>query len=244
LFFILSALADPVILLYTVRECEKMEGILLVDKPANMSSFAVVSAARRRLGVKKIGHGGTLDPFATGLLVLLVGRSFTKRAGEFLHGDKSYRATLKLGQSTDSFDLDGTIVESSDKIPTLQEVEEVIARFQGTLEQVPPMFSAKKVGGVRLYELARKGQVIERKAVTVHVQITVIRYSYPELEIEVKASKGTYIRSLAEDIGRQLGSFAHLIALRRLESGRFSLADSVDFAALKNPEIPITLQSL
>ncbi len=219
-----------------------MEGILLVDKPANMSSFAVVSAARRRLGVKKIGHGGTLDPFATGLLVLLVGRSFTKRAGEFLHGDKSYRATLKLGESTDSFDLDGTIVNTSDKVPTIDEVEEVLKQFQGTIEQVPPMFSAKKIGGVRLYELARKGKVVERKAVLVTVQISLIRYSYPELEIEVKASKGTYIRSLAEDIGKALGAYAHLISLRRLESGRFSLVDSVDFATLKNPEIPITLR--
>ncbi len=219
-----------------------MEGILLVDKPANMSSFAVVSAARRKLGVKKIGHGGTLDPFATGLLVLLVGRSFTKRAGEFLNGDKAYRATLKLGSSTDSFDLDGTIVNTSEKVPTREEVEDVLRQFQGTIEQVPPMFSAKKIGGVRLYELARKGQVVERKPVSVTLTTTLINYSYPELEIEVKASKGTYIRSLAEDIGQALGSYAHLISLRRIESGRFSLRDSVDFADLKNPEIPITLR--
>ncbi len=215
------------------------EGILLVDKPASMSSFAVVAAARRKFGVKKIGHGGTLDPFATGLLVLLVGRNFTKRAGEFLEGDKHYLATLKLGESTDSFDCEGTIVETSDVIPSHEQVVEVIERFQGALEQVPPMFSAKKVGGVRLYELARKGKTIERKAVKVTVEITLIRYSYPEVEIEVRCSKGTYIRSLAEDIGRALGSLAHLISLRRLGSGRFSLKDCINFQDLRDPEIPI-----
>ncbi|MCE5293715.1 MAG: tRNA pseudouridine(55) synthase TruB [Chlamydiales bacterium] len=219
------------------------EGILLVDKPANMSSFAVVSQARRRLGVKKIGHGGTLDPFATGLLVLLVGRNFTKRADEFLHGDKHYLACLKLGMSTDSFDCEGTAVETSEKVPTKEEIDAVIAQFQGTFDQTPPMFSAKKINGVKLYELARKGQVVERKAVSVTVEITFIRYEYPELEIEVRCSKGTYIRSLAEDIGRALGSFAHLVRLRRLSSGRFSLGDSIAFDSLKNFETTINFHT-
>ena len=216
------------------------EGILLVDKPANMSSFAVVAQARRRLGVKKIGHGGTLDPFATGLLVLLVGRNFTKRADEFLQGDKHYSACLYLGVSTDSYDCEGKEVERSDKIPTLQEIEEVLSHFQGTLQQVPPMFSAKKINGVRLYELARKGEMVERKAVEVKVDIQLIRYEYPELELEVRCSKGTYIRSLAEDIGHKLGSYAHLVRLRRLSSGRFSLNDSIDLSVLKDSQIPIT----
>lgn len=219
------------------------EGILLVDKPANMSSFAVVAQARRRLGVKKIGHGGTLDPFATGLLVLLVGRNFTKRADEFLHGDKHYLACLKLGVSTDSFDSEGKEIHHSDTVPTLQEVTDVLAQFQGNLQQIPPMFSAKKINGVRLYELARKGEVVERKAVAVTVDITLVRYEYPELEIEVRCSKGTYIRSLAEDIGNALGSYAHLVRLRRLSSGRFSLNDSIDIAVLKNSQIPITFHS-
>ncbi len=219
------------------------EGILLVDKPANMSSFSVVAQARRRLGVKKIGHGGTLDPFATGLLVLLVGRNFTKKASEFLQGDKHYLACLKLGVSTDSFDCEGTVVEQSDKVPTEQEVQQVLKQFQGTFDQTPPMFSAKKVGGVRLYELARKGQVVERKAVSVTVEIQLVRYEYPELEIEVRCTKGTYIRSLAEDIGRTLGSYAHLVRLRRLSSGRFSLENSIDFNSLQNPQIPIIFHS-
>lgn len=220
-----------------------VEGILLVDKPENMSSFAVVAKARKRLGVKKIGHGGTLDPFATGLLVLLVGRNFTKRADEFLQGDKEYRACLKLGVATDSYDHDGSETAHSDKIPTQQEINDVLKQFQGTIDQVPPMFSAKKINGVRLYELARKGETVERKAVRVTVDISFIRYEYPELEIEVRATKGTYIRSLADDIGKALGSYAHLIALRRLRSGRFSLEESVDLAALQNTEIPIRFLS-
>lgn len=219
------------------------EGILLVDKPANMSSFAVVAQARRRLGVKKIGHGGTLDPFATGLLVLLVGRNFTKRADEFLHGDKHYLACLRLGVSTDSFDCEGKELHRSDRVPTQAEIEESLTKFQGTIFQVPPMFSAKKIQGVRLYELARKGLVVERKAVAVTVDIQLVRYEYPELELEVRCSKGTYIRSLAEDIGQALGSYAHLIALRRLSSGRFSVNNSIDLATLKDSQIPITFLS-
>lgn len=219
------------------------EGILLVDKPANMSSFAVVAHARRRLKVKKIGHGGTLDPFATGLLVLLVGRNFTKRADEFLQGDKKYRAVLRLGIATDTFDLEGKELNRSTKVPTRQELEEVLTQFQGTIEQVPPMFSAKKVAGVRLYELARQGKEVERKKCTVQVEISLLGYTYPEVEIEVRCSKGTYIRALAEDIGQSLGTYAHLVALRRLGSGRFSLEDSIDFVSLQNPEIPITFIS-
>ncbi len=206
-----------------------------------MTSFAVVAAARRRLGVKKIGHGGTLDPFATGLLVLLVGRNYTRRAGEFLQGDKHYAACLKLGVATDSYDLEGKEVAKSDKVPTLDDIQAVLATFQGTLQQVPPMFSAKKIDGVRLYELARKGVEVERKAVCVQVEITFLRYNYPELEIEVRCSKGTYIRSLAEDIGRALGTYAHLIALRRIGSGKFSLQDSIEFSALKDTQATITL---
>lgn len=218
------------------------EGILLVDKPASMSSFSMVAAARRRLGVKKIGHGGTLDPFATGLIVLLIGRNYTKRADEFLNGDKEYLATLQLGMATDSFDCEGTTTLQSDKIPSLQEIQQVISSFQGHIQQVPPMFSAKKINGVRLYELARKGQEVERKAVSCHVVIEFIRYSYPTLEIRVTCSKGTYIRALADDMGKLLGSYAHLIQLRRVRSGRFCLADSIQFTTLKDPLATIALQ--
>src|SRR5690349_9125643 len=126
------------------------QGILLIDKPEKITSFGVVSLLRKRTGVQKIGHGGTLDPFATGLLILLIGRNCTKRAGEFLEGDKEYQTTLSLGSATDTYDLEGTPTATSDKIPTLDEVTEVIGRFQGNLLQVPPMFSAKKIAGKKL----------------------------------------------------------------------------------------------
>ena len=208
------------------------EGILLIDKPPGMTSFSVVAALRRRLGVKKIGHSGTLDPFATGLLVMLVGRNFTKLADSFISDDKEYKAILHLGVATDSYDSDGEIVANSDKRPSLEEVQEVISHFQGKIEQVPPMFSAKKIGGKRLYEMARKGLEVERKPCHVEVTTTLLRYKYPELEIHVTCSKGTYIRSIGHEIGTRLGSYAYLKALRRLRSGNFRLEESVPLQEL------------
>ena len=213
------------------------KGILLLDKPAGFSSFAMVAKARKRFGVQKIGHGGTLDPFATGLLVLLVGREFTKRAGEFLEGDKEYEACLLLGIATDTYDLDGGEVAKSDIIPTLEQIEVALSQFQGTIMQTPPMFSAKKVAGKRLYELARAGKVIERAQVPVTVSIELLSYSYPFLEIRVRCSKGTYIRSLAHDLGTQLGCYAHLTALRRLSSGPFSISDACTLDTMEDRSI-------
>jgi tRNA pseudouridine55 synthase len=161
-----------------------------------------------------------------------------------LEGDKEYLATAYLGVATDSFDCDGNETFRSDKIPTLHEVEEVIGRFQGSLEQVPPMFSAKKIAGKRLYELARKGVVVERKPVCVQVTCQIVRYSYPELEFHVTCSKGCYIRSLAEEIGQALGSYAHLTKLRRLRSGPFSIASAIDYSTLTDPQLPISFISI
>ncbi|MBS0654212.1 MAG: tRNA pseudouridine(55) synthase TruB [Verrucomicrobia bacterium] len=217
-----------------------VQGVLLVDKPSNITSFGIVSILRKRTGVKKIGHGGTLDPFATGLLVLLIGRDFTKRAGEFLEGDKEYRAHMHLGAATDTYDVDGKVVETSVVVPTLEEVTAVVNRFQGSIMQVPPMFSAKKIAGKRLYELARKGIEVERSPKAVQLRIQIISYQYPELELHVACSKGTYIRSLAHDIGKELGCFAHLSKLRRCRSGNFSLDDAISFEALKDPAQSIT----
>lgn len=216
-----------------------MEGILLVDKPEKISSFHVVSILRKRAGVKKIGHGGTLDPFATGLLVLFISRNYTKRAQEFLDGDKEYRTTLRLGIATNSFDTEGEVTNTSDVIPTLDEVKRVLDQFQGTLLQVPPMFSAKKIGGKRLYEMARKGVVVERAPVQVHVTSTLVSYSYPELTLHVHCSKGTYIRSLGHDIGVALGTFAHLTQLRRVRSGRFSVDTALSLQKIKDPSFPL-----
>lgn len=211
------------------------EGILLVDKPAGKTSFSVIAALRRLLGVAKIGHCGTLDPFATGLLIILVGRSYTRLSDQLMGHDKMYTAELLLGVETDSYDCDGQIVAQNDHIPSLQAIEEAIALFQGEVEQIPPMFSAKKVQGRKLYELARKGIEIERKAATVTMKCHLISYNYPKIIFDVECSKGTYIRSIAHDLGRHLQCGAHLTALRRVSSGTFSLDHAIDGVQLFAP---------
>jgi len=172
------------------------KGLLLVDKAPGCTSFDIVSLLRRLTREKTIGHAGTLDPFASGVMVMLIGREFTRRSSTFLSSDKQYRAIATLGIATDSHDKDGRVVSRSEIIPTQRQVELALASFQGEILQVPPMFSAKKIEGKKLYELARRGIVIERQPVTVRVQIECIRYSYPELELLIDCSKGTYIRSL------------------------------------------------
>lgn len=204
------------------------EGILLVNKPVGKTSFSLVAATRRRLGVQKVGHAGTLDPFATGVMVLLVGREYTKLSDRFLEQDKEYRARVLLGVSTDSFDCDGVIVETSDKIPSLEEIEQAIVPFQGDIEQIPPMFSAKKVNGQKLCDLARKGKTVERAPAKVKVELEILHYEYPYLDIRVKCSKGTYVRSIAHDLGVALGCFGHLVELQRTRSGKFALTECLD----------------
>lgn len=203
------------------------KGILLVDKAQGSNSFRLVSILRRLTKIEKIGHSGTLDPFATGLMVMLIGREYTQRSNEFLTSDKEYRATIRLGIATDSYDVDGEVTEHSNLIPTSAEIDAVLSSFQGEIQQIPPMFSAKKVQGKKLYDLARQGITIERQPVLVRVQIEKLRYEYPELEIQVSCSKGTYIRSLAHDIGKALGICAHLSSLTRIRSGGFHLKDAV-----------------
>lgn len=204
------------------------EGVLLVDKPRGVRSFDLVRALRKITGIKKIGHGGTLDPFATGVMVLLIGRQYTKLADKLLTSDKEYVAELKLGEESDTFDCDGTIVYKSSLVPTLEQIEEALTHFQGEIDQIPPMFSAKKVKGKRLYELARKGEVIERAPVKVTVQTRLISYNYPHLNLEVKCSKGTYIRSIAHDLGQMLGIGAYLTELQRTKCGDFRVENCMN----------------
>ncbi len=203
-------------------------GILIVDKPKGKTSFWVVGALRRLLKVKKIGHAGTLDPMATGLLVLLIGRDYTKLSDSFLGQDKEYLAEITLGCTTDTYDAEGCIQSESSLVPSLKEVSEALQTFQGETKQTPPMFSAKKIGGKKLYELARAGKEIEREAVLVKMSIDLIDYTYPRLSLKVSCSKGTYIRSLAHDLGNLLKCGAHLSNLRRLRSGSFNLKDSIN----------------
>lgn len=209
-----------------------IQGILVVNKPKDKTSFSLVAALRRILSVKKIGHAGTLDPFATGVMVMLIGREYTKLSDQFLTSNKEYIAKLKLGIATDSYDCDGEEVSRSDTVPTLEQIEEALSQFQGKIQQVPPMFSAKKINGKRLYELARKGKTVEREAVTVEVETELLSYEYPFLEIKIRCSKGTYIRSIAHDLGQMVGSGAHLVELQRTKSGTFALDSCVDGAQL------------
>lgn len=204
------------------------EGILPCNKPIGKTSFSLIAALRKKTGIEKIGHAGTLDPFASGVMILLVGRTFTKQADTFLNQDKEYETTVHLGVETTTFDPEGEVVFTNDKRPALSEVEQALLAFQGTIQQIPPMFSAKKVGGKKLYELARKGIEIERKPVAVTLKTQLLSYEYPYLRLKVSCSKGTYIRSIAHDLGALLGTGAHLSALMRTRSGQYTLEQCVD----------------
>lgn len=210
-------------------------GILLIDKPSGKTSFSLVGRLRRLLNVKKIGHAGTLDPFATGVMVMLIGKSYTTLSEKLLTQEKEYLATVRLGVETDSYDCDGQIIATTDMIPDYEEVVAALKLFQGEVMQTPPMFSAKKKNGKKLYELARKGIVIEREPVPVKMSVELIRYEYPLLEINVVCSKGTYIRSIAHDLGKHLGVGGHLSALRRTRSGQFSIKECIDGSPLYEP---------
>lgn len=213
---------------------ESSYGILLLDKPPGKTSFHMVAILRRLLGVQKIGHSGTLDPFATGVMVMLIGRTFTRLSDQFLEADKEYIAQIRLGISTDTFDCDGCVTQESSLRPTLAQVETALAYFQGEIEQIPPMFSAKKQQGKKLYELARQGIVVERKPVKIKLTTCLISYDYPFINISVSCSKGTYIRSIAYDLGIMLGCGGHLTALQRTRSGCFHLKDCFKLEMVEN----------
>jgi tRNA pseudouridine55 synthase len=219
------------------------EGILIVDKAKGSSSFKLVYILRKILGVKKIGHAGTLDPFATGVMVMLIGRNFTRLSDQFLSCDKEYVAEVFLGISTDTYDCEGTVTAQSPHIPSEIEVMDALAHFQGDVDQIPPMYSAKKQKGKKLYELARQGIEVERAPVRVNIQAEVLSYRYPYLQLRVQCSKGTYIRSLGHDLGAMLGCGAHLTNLRRTRSGTFTLADSIAEEDLVN-QAPLPLLAI
>lgn len=203
-------------------------GILLVNKAEDKTSFSIVSILRRLTHIKKIGHAGTLDPFATGLMVMLIGKDYTKKSEYFINHDKEYLCTLHLGFTTKTFDTESEKKIYSDKIPTLQEIKQVLDLFQGKQQQIPPMFSAKKINGQKLCNLARKGICVKREPININIEIKLISYSYPYLELNISSSKGTYIRSLANDIGEKLKTGAYLIKLVRVRCGSFYLKDAID----------------
>ncbi len=209
-----------------------MNGFLIINKPAGITSHDVVDAARRLAGTRRIGHAGTLDPLATGVLVLALGAA--TRLVQFIDGsDKTYRATLRLGETTTTYDADGDLVERRPVTASQAEVEAALAGFRGAIAQIPPMYSAVKVKGQKLYKLARQGKEIERapRPVTIH-RLDALDWALPDVTVEVVCSAGTYIRSLAHDLGQALGCGAHLTALTRTAAGEFRLEDSHTLEAL------------
>src|ERR1044071_2302443 len=209
-----------------------IDGALLLDKPVGISSNRALQEAKKAFKAKKAGHAGTLDPLASGLLIVLFGEA-TKFAGYLLGDDKEYLATLKLGEKTATGDAEGEVIERRTVAVTDGDVARVLERFRGEIEQVPPMHSALKRGGVPLYALARKGEKAEREGRRVRIDaLEVLKFRFPHVELRVRCSKGTYVRTLAEDIGEALGSCAHLTALRRTASGRWRVEDAVSLETL------------
>jgi len=211
------------------------DGILLVDKAEAMTSHDVVALVRRQLGIKKVGHCGTLDPIATGLLLITIGRG-TKVQDLLMSEDKEYVGTLTLGTTTSTQDREGEVIETK-AVPQFAENEIRIAfdKFRGDFYQTPPMVSAKKHGGVPLYKLARQGKVVEREPRFVHVyRYSIDRIALPDIDFSVLCSKGFYVRTYANDIGAILGCGAHLKALRRTKSGRFDVTDAITVDEIKN----------
>jgi tRNA pseudouridine55 synthase len=203
------------------------DGILIIDKPSGLTSHDVVNRVRRATKIRQVGHAGTLDPMATGVLVVCLRQA--TRVSEYLLGhDKTYHATIRLGLETNTYDADGEVIATHEVNVDRAEVERALARFVGEIQQVPPMYSAIKRGGQKLYELARQGIEIERAARSVIVHSIELRdYQAPDATIDVRCSAGTYIRSLAHDLGAVLGTGGHLIDLRRIAAGPFTIDQAI-----------------
>jgi len=213
-----------------MQEFSALDGALLIDKPAGPTSHDVVDAIRRQFQVKKVGHCGTLDPNATGLLIIVLGRG-TKLSERLMADDKVYAGSMKLGESTDSYDADGELVASLPVPPlTLDQLNAAAAEFIGDIMQTPPMVSAVKKGGVPLYKLARKGVEVEREARLIHIyNFRFSDYEEPIGWFRLACTKGTYVRSIAHELGQKLGCGAHLATLRRVSSGKFDVGQAIQF---------------
>ncbi len=231
-----------------------MHGILIVNKPRGITSFKVISILRKLTGIKRIGHAGTLDPMAEGVLPVFIGREATKHIAEYLNGDKAYIATMTLGITTDTLDAEGRIIsnfqcQNPNEFPKLKsQIEIIFKKYIGEIEQKPPMYSAVHHEGRRLYELAREGKTVERKSrkITIHYikLLEIIEDEYPQVKFEVKCSKGTYIRQLVSDIGEDLGCGAHLSALIRTYSHPFSLEQALSLEKIEEASKSNNLEKL
>jgi tRNA pseudouridine55 synthase len=212
----------------SLMQVKEMEGVLLVDKPQGLTSHDVVYRLRRKLSMKKIGHAGTLDPMATGLLIMLIGKA-TRISQYLMSSDKVYEGEATLGVVTDSQDAEGEMMETR-PVPELTEaaVREVMKGFLGDQYQIPPMHSAIKIDGVPLYKLARKGEEVEREPRFIRVMaFELLSFTSPKLTFRLHCTKGTYVRTIAHDLGQKLGCGAHLSALRRTMSGKFNLSEGL-----------------
>ena len=215
-----------------------MTGIVIVDKPAGWTSQDVTARLRRVFGTRRIGHGGTLDPMATGVLPVFVGRA-TRGVEFFEHADKTYEAVLRLGTVTDTQDSTGAVLEKRPVTVTEAEFQDILPKFTGEIAQIPPMYSAIKVDGKKLYELARAGKEIERKPREITIfSLDLLEFTGETAKIRVHCSKGTYIRTLCHDIGAALGCGGCMETLRRTAAGEYTLADSVELDTLLNAERP------
>ena len=203
------------------------EGLYLINKPRGRSSFSIVAQVRRVSGIKKVGHAGTLDPEAEGLLIILVGKDFTKKAEQYSKLDKTYEFEIKLGENSTTDDEEGEKVKVSDAKPSNSQLASVIAELTGEITQTPPIYSAIKVGGQRAYKLARKGEKIDMPSRKVKIEnFQIISYKYPLVRLKADVSSGTYIRSLARTIGEKLGTGAYCTQIVRTRIGEFELKDA------------------
>ncbi len=216
-----------------LQEFSALDGAVLVDKPAGPTSHDIVDMIRRHFGVKKVGHCGTLDPGATGLLIIVLGRA-TKLSERLMSDDKVYEGTIKLGETTNTYDADGELTGSLPVPPiSLDEMNQAAAAFIGDQMQMPPMVSAVKKGGVPLYKLARKGVEVAREPRLVHIyNFRFTAYHEPLAQFRLACTKGTYVRTVAHELGQNLGCGAHLAGLRRVTSGRFDVSQAVPFEQL------------
>lgn len=230
-----------------------MQGLLLVDKPAGWTSFDVVNYIRRIIAKAedkkpknvKVGHTGTLDPFATGLLVLLIGKEYTRKAAELSKLDKTYEITMKLGETSTTGDPEGEITAVPYTVPKIEALQRAVEQFRGQIEQVPPIYSAIKINGQRAYKLARAGKkvIMEPRKVTIN-SLEITDYTHPEVKLTANVSSGTYIRTLVEDIGGALDIGAYTTVLRRTKIAEFSVANSVSVKDTEPENIIKELTSL
>ncbi|WP_283592364.1 tRNA pseudouridine(55) synthase TruB [Turicimonas muris] len=226
------------------KKGDKIDGVLMLDKPVGLSSNTALQKARRALNAQKAGHTGTLDPFASGLLPLCFGEA-TKFSADLLHADKEYVASIKFGETTTTADVEGEIIETRPVDFTEEQLHKALESLTGEIDQIPPMYSALKKDGVRLYELARQGQEIERepRRVTVY-ELELLSFNKPEALVRVKCSKGTYVRVLGEDIVKILGCGAHLTALRRTKIADIDISEAVSLQDFEEADIAQRLDML